>query len=276
MNANPLPGVSRRHFLATTCLAGAAWLSPRGLFAEEGSPVNIIRGAAANAKITVQTLRGGLSALLGSGGNIVALPGSDGMLLVDAGITATKPRIVEALAGLSTDPIRHLINTHWHFDHTDGNDWLHAAGARIIAHEKTRKHLSISTRVEGWNFTFPPASSGALPTEVFKQDLTLYLNGATLLLNHYEPAHTDSDISVEFPEANVLHTGDTFWNGYYPFIDYSTGGNIAGTIHAAEANVARVNDQTILVPGHGPVGDVKWGGFVIDGKTFTALVYAGV
>jgi glyoxylase-like metal-dependent hydrolase (beta-lactamase superfamily II) len=289
---------------------------PRRLFAEVESPVVVIRRAAATAKINVQKLRGNVSVLEGSGGNIAVLTGRDGKLLVDAGITASRPRITEALASLSSDPVKHLINTHWHFDHTDGNEWLHSIGAEITAHENTR-NLSVSTRVEGWNFTFPPAPARALPAKLFATDETLHLNGATLALKHYPPAHTDSDISVEFTEADILHVADRWWNGYYPFIDYSTGGSIDGAIRAATENVARVTEKTIVIPGHGPIGnksqmvefrdmlvsirekvsglknqgrslneviaakpstkyDVKWGGFVIDGNTFTALVYAGV
>jgi len=281
------------------------------------SPVVIIRNAAATAKINVTKLRGNVSVLEGSGGNITVLTGPDGKLLVDAGITASRPQITEALASLSDDPVKHLINSHWHFDHTDGNEWLHSIGAEITAHENTRKHLSVTTRVEDWNFTFPPAPAGALPTKLFNSEQTLHLNGATLALKRYAPAHTDSDISVHFTDADIIDVADTLWNGHFPFIDYSTGGSIDGMIRAAEANVARVTDKTIVIPGHGPIGnksqliefrdmlvavrekvsvlkkqgkslgevvaakptadyDAKWGGYVIDGKTFTALVYAGV
>jgi len=229
-------------------------LMPRRLAAAE-SQVVTIRNAAARAKITVTKLRGNVSMLEGSGGNIAVLTGTDGKLLVDAGIPATRVRITEALAGLSDDPVKHLINTHWHFDHTDGNEWLHSIGAEITAHENTRKHLSKTTRVEDWNFTFPPAPSGALPTKIMTNDETVHLNGTTLALKYYPPAHTDSDISVEFTDTDILHVADTFWNGYYPFIDYSTGGSIDGMIRAAEANVARVSDKTIVIPGHGPVGN---------------------
>ena len=285
--------------------------------ADETSPVIFIRRAAATAKINVQKLRGNISVLEGSGGNIVVLTGRDGKVLVDAGITASRSQITEALATLSDDPVKHLINTHWHFDHTDGNEWVHSVGAEITAHENTLKHLSTTTRVEGWNFTFPPAPVGALPTKLFATEETLHLNGATLALKYYPPAHTDSDISIEFTDADIIDVADTWWNGYFPFIDYSTGGSIDGAIGAAAANVARVTDKTIIIPGHGPVGnksqlvafhdmlvsvrekvstlkqqgrslaevvaakptadyDAKWGGFVIDGNTFTALVYAGV
>jgi glyoxylase-like metal-dependent hydrolase (beta-lactamase superfamily II) len=206
------------------------------------------------AKLTLQALRGNLSALIGAGGNIAVLPGDDGKLIIDAGYLTARDKIADALTSLSPDPIKHLINTHWHFDHTDGNEWMHSAGATIIAHENTRKRLSTSTRVEGWNFTFPPSPAGAIPTEVFSTDKTLHLNGTTIALKHYDPAHTDGDISAYFVEADVFHTGDTWWNGYYPFIDYSTGGSLNGMIKAAEANLTMVTDKTIVVPGHGPVG----------------------
>jgi glyoxylase-like metal-dependent hydrolase (beta-lactamase superfamily II) len=234
--------------------------------------------------------------------------GDDGKLVIDSGYLGTRGKIAAALNSLSTDPIKHLLNTYWHFNHTDGNEWMHSAGATITAHENTRKHLSTTTRVEDWNFTFPPAPPSALPTKILTGDETLHVNGSTLALKYYGPAHTDSDI---------LHVADTFWNGHYPFIDYSTGGNVDGMIRAAEANVARVTDKTIVIPGHGPIGnksqlvefrdmlvtirekvaalkkqgksrdevvaakpsanyDAKWGGFVVNGDFFTRLVYAGV
>ena len=214
-----------------------------------------MRNAAGTAKITVRKLRGNVSVLEGSGGNIAVLTGSDGKLLVDAGMAGTRVGITEALAGLSNDPVKHLINTHWHFDHTDGNEWLHSVGAEITAHENTRKHLATTTRVEDWNFTFPPAPAGALPTKIIQDEQALQLNGSTVALKYYGPAHTDGDISVEFTDADVLHVGDTFWNGHYPFFDYSTGGSFDGTIRATEANLARVTDKTIVIPGHGPIGN---------------------
>jgi glyoxylase-like metal-dependent hydrolase (beta-lactamase superfamily II) len=256
MKTSRISGVSRRRFLLSTAIATAGvWLVPRRLFAESESPVIIIRNAAATAKIKVTKLRGNVSVLEGSGGNIAVLTGRDGKILVDAGITASRPQITEALASLSDDPVKHLINSHWHFDHTDGNEWLHSVGAEIIAHENTRKHLSVTTRVEGWNFTFPPAPQGALPTKVFERDRKVHFNGATLTLEYYPPAHTDSDIFIEFTDADIIHVADTFWNGHFPFIDYSTGGSIDGMIRAAEANVARVTDKTIVIPGHGPIGN---------------------
>jgi glyoxylase-like metal-dependent hydrolase (beta-lactamase superfamily II) len=192
---------------------------------------------------------------LGAGGNIAVLTGRDGKLLIDAGFAGARPKITDALASISPDPIKHLINTHWHFDHTDGNEWLHSAGAVILAHTNTRKHLSTTTRVEGWNFTFPPSPPGAIPAEVFDDERTVKLNGTTIALKHYAPAHTDSDISVHFTDADILHVADTYWNGYYPFIDYSTGGSIDGMIRATEANLAKVTASMIVIPGHGAVSD---------------------
>lgn len=227
-------------------------MKPMSVAAPE-SPVITIRNAAATAKINVQKLRGNISVLSGSGGNITVLTGRDGKVLVDAGIS--RPQVAEALAHLSNDPVRHLINSHWHFDHTDGNEWLHSVGAEITGHENTRKHLAVTTRVEDWNFTFPSAPAGALPTKLVTADEILHLNGNTLVLKCYSPSHTDSDISVEFQEADIIDVADTLWNGHYPFIDYSTGGSIDGMILAAEANVARTNDKTIVIPGHGPIGN---------------------
>jgi glyoxylase-like metal-dependent hydrolase (beta-lactamase superfamily II) len=217
--------------------------------------VQTARKTAAAATITVQKLRGNISVLMGAGGNIAVLSGRDGKLLIDAGFAGARPKLTAALASLSSDPIKHLINTHWHFDHTDGNEWLHSVGAAILAHTNTRKHLSATTRVEGWSFTFAPSPPRALPEEVFDDERTLQLNGTTIVLKHYAPAHTDSDISVHFTDADIFQVADTFWNGYYPFIDYSTGGNIDGMIRATEANLAKVTDSMIVIPGHGAVAD---------------------
>jgi glyoxylase-like metal-dependent hydrolase (beta-lactamase superfamily II) len=245
--------VSRRQFLISSGAAiAAACLAPPRLFAQEGLVAMALK-ASATASVTVQTLRRNISVLTGPGGNIAVLTGPDGKLLIDAEIVTARSNVEKALASINADPIRQLINTHWHFDHTGGNDWVHQAGASILAHENTRKHLSVDTRVEGWVYTFPAAPAGAIPTTVFQNEHTVRANNSTLALKHYGPAHTDSDISVHFTEADVLHTGDTFWNRDYPFIDYSTGGSIDGQIRAAETNLAKVSATTIVIPGHGAV-----------------------
>src|SRR5215470_4731218 len=250
------PSISRRRFLAATSMASAAvLLTPRSSFAQPEGLVQTARNTAADATVTVQKLRDNVSVLMGAGGNIAVLPGRDGKLVIDAGFAGAGPKIKAALESISSDPIKHLINTHWHFDHTDGNEWMHAAGATILAHTNTRKHLSNTTRVEGWNFTFAPWPPGAIPGEVFDDERTIKLNGTTIALKYYGPAHTDGDISVYFTDADIFHVGDTFWNGYYPFIDYSTGGSIDGMIRATEANLAKVTDKMVVIPGHGAVGD---------------------
>ena len=248
--------ISRRNFLASASAATTiTWLAPSKLFAQEDGLVQTARRTAATDKITIQKLRGNVSVLLGAGGNIAVLPGRDGKLLIDAGFAGARPQITDALAGISSEPIKLLVNTHWHFDHTDGNEWLHSVGAAILAHTNTRKHLSTTTRVEGWNFTFEPAPAGAIPSEVFDDERTLKVNATTIALKRYAPAHTDSDISVHFTDSDILHVADTFWNGFYPFIDYSTGGSIDGMIRATEENLAKVRDTTIVIPGHGEVAD---------------------
>jgi glyoxylase-like metal-dependent hydrolase (beta-lactamase superfamily II) len=247
--------LSRRGFCICCVVAAGLTTSRRSLRPAEANIeprniVDLIRNYAATTPIELHKLRGNVTIIEGSGGNIAVLTGADGKVFVDAGITATRPRILEAVNGLSSDPIKHLINTHWHFDHTDGNQWLNEEGAAILAHENTHKHLLSAQRVEDWEFNFPSPPLAAVPTEVFSSEKTLSLNRSTLHLKYYGPAHTDSDISVTFSEADILHCGDTYWNGFYPFIDYSTGGSIDGMIKAAEANVAAVGNETVVIPGH--------------------------
>jgi glyoxylase-like metal-dependent hydrolase (beta-lactamase superfamily II) len=248
--------LSRRGFClccmgATTFVATGGWLSPREAFAEARGLVSLIKDSAAASPIITHKLRADISVLEGSGGNVAVLTGPDGKVLVDAGIGVSRPQITKALADLSADPVTHLINTHWHFDHADGNAWLHSVGAKIIAQDNTRKYLSQVQRVEDWDYNFVPLPPGGIPTEVFASEHSLKLNGMSIGLKHYGPAHTDSDIAVTFSEADVIHVGDTYWNGIYPFIDYSTGGSIDGMIAASDANLAAATDKTIIIPGHG-------------------------
>jgi len=258
---NPQPQLSRRRF-CLCCAAAAAFaatgesLTPRKAFAAARGIVESIKASAAVAPIIAHPLRGGVSVLEGSGGNIAVLTGREGKLLVDCGIGVSRPQITRALAALGDEPVTHLINTHWHFDHSDGNAWVQSSGATILAHENTRARLTEAQRVEDWSYTFPAPAPNALPTDVFATERTMKINGSTLGLKYYGPAHTDSDISVTFVEADILHAADTFWNGVYPFIDYSTGGSIDGMIRAAEANLAATTNKTIVISGHGqPVGD---------------------
>jgi glyoxylase-like metal-dependent hydrolase (beta-lactamase superfamily II) len=248
--------MSRRGFCTCCAVAAGAvalggWLTPAQAFVEARDIVDLVRDDAAKRRITVHALRRNVSILEGSGGNIAALTGTDGKVFVDAGITVSRPKLLEASKGLGRQPITHVINTHWHFDHTDGNEWLNADGAAIIAHENTHRHLLAAQRVEDWDYNFPASPLAAVPSELVTAEKTLSLNGSTIGLKHYGPAHTDGDLTVTFGEADVLHCGDIYWNGIYPFIDYSTGGSIDGTIKAAEAILAAATGKTIVIPGHG-------------------------
>ncbi len=256
--------LSRRRLLVSAGAVGAAlWMGQRVTAAprREGSateapegPVERIRRAALTDRITVEPLRANLSLISGCGGNVVALVEDDGVLLVDSGLVGA--RIAAAVASLTNAPIAMLVNSHWHFDHTDANARLAEDGATILAHENTRLHLSRSTYVADFDHTFPPVPAVGLPDTGFSQRYPLDFGNTGLLLRYYGPAHTDSDISVRFPRADVLHVGDTWWNGVYPFIDYSTGGSIDGLIAATQWNLVAVNPGTLIIPGHGLPGGV--------------------
>jgi glyoxylase-like metal-dependent hydrolase (beta-lactamase superfamily II) len=250
--------ISRRSFLGSaSILTAGAFFAPKLLFSQTtgSGPVQTIIKEAATAKINVTKLRGNIYMLDGSGGNIAVLNGPEGKLLVDAGINVSKAHVLAALNSISSEPIKILINSHWHFDHASGNEWLHQAGATIIAQDVTRNHMATRTRVEDWNYTFPPSPKAALPTILYKTEHTHHFNGEKIYVKTYQPAHTDGDSSIYFPNADILHAADTFWNAYYPFIDYSTGGNIDGMIVAAAQNVARTTSKTIIISGHGAIGN---------------------
>lgn len=255
------PHSNRRGFLATSSITAAAWFSGKGRLCQASFPGATVpaviaqgRAAAATARVQVTKLRGNVYLLTGSGGNIAVLTGKDGKLLIDSGFSTSQQQITAALDAISSEPIRHLINTHWHFDHTDGNQWLHGAGATIRAQQNTEKRLATTQMMSAFDAVIPPAPKDALPTQTFTDHQSLTLNGERLSLRHYQPAHTDSDISIHLAEANVLHVGDTWFNGFYPFIDYSSGGQINGMIAAAERSVAVADAKTIIIPGHGSTG----------------------
>jgi glyoxylase-like metal-dependent hydrolase (beta-lactamase superfamily II) len=249
---------SRRDFLKTAAAASAGvalFGLERSASAQKAAiTVAQMRADGATAKITVSSLRGSVNVLMGSGGNIVVTSGSDGKLAIDSGYATSQHQIETALTTISGQPIRHLINTHWHYDHTDGNEWMHKAGAEIIAQAKTRTRMSSRQVIPAFDAILPPSPVGALPSKLFDTSATVHLNGSDIRLQRYTPAHTDTDISVFFPEANVLHTGDTWFNGFYPFIDYDSGGSIHGLLAATLENLSHADEETIMVPGHGAVG----------------------
>lgn len=235
-------------------VGGAAMILSSASSAQASSPYDIINREAAQAEITVTQLRSGLSMLEGSGGNMVVLAGPEGLLMVDAGIAVSRNKIKAALAKLSGGPIRHLVTTHWHWDHADGNGWAREAGAKIYAHPNTIGHLSQTIRVEEWKHTFTPIAARDRPNIAVRARTQLVLNGETATVRAYKSGHTDGDLSVQFAKADVLAIGDTWWNGHYPFIDYVAGGDIDGVIAQADESIALAGPATLIVPGHGPFG----------------------
>ena len=205
--------------------------------------------------IPIQTVKLGerLSMLAGPGGNVVVLTGPDGKIVVDSFVQTAWDNLAKTLEGLDKAPIKTLIDTHWHFDHTDNNASFRKAGAAIVAHENTRTRMSQSHELLGAKFV--PSPPEALPTETFKDTHTIDGNGERLTLGYVPPAHTDTDIYIRYTKSNVIHLGDLFFNGMYPFIDASTGGRINGMIAAADAVLKMVDGSTKIVPGHGPLGD---------------------
>lgn len=259
---------ARREFLRYAAMGFASAMLPRNLaaFAQgsaEQKPMQTInsdmvakmRAAGASAKLTTQKLTDTVSVIFGSGGNVAVLAGADGKVIVDSGFGTSAPQFKTALAAISDDPLRVLINTHWHFDHTDGNEWMHHAGALVIAHENTRARLSRPQEIAAYGLHFDASPASALPQQTFTDQASLYFNQESLALRYYPPAHTDTDILIQFQHNNVIHAGDIFFNGMYPMIDQSTRGNIAGMIAAADRTLSLSDGQTKIIPGHGPMGD---------------------
>lgn len=223
--------------------------------APPADPVAAFRAQMAANPIQTQKLADNLSLLSGPGGNVVVLNGADGKFVVDTFVLPAWAKLKESLDALSNAPVKTVINTHWHFDHVDNNASLHAAGAAILAHENTKKRMSEAHDLPVLGLHFPPSPADALPQQTFATTRNLQANGETLLLEHLSPAHTDTDIFVHFQKANVIHMGDTFFNGIYPYIDASTAGSVNGMIAAANRVLPLANDSTKIVPGHGPLGN---------------------
>jgi cyclase len=223
--------------------------------APAADPAATFRAQMGAAPIQSQKLAENLTMLSGPGGNVVVLNGPDGKFIVDTFVSPAWPRLKETLDGIGNAPLKIVIDTHWHFDHTDNNSALHAAGATVLAHENTKKRMSEPQTIPILNVHFPASPADALPQETFGSRHKLQANGDTLSLEHFSPAHTDSDIYVHFEKANVLHMGDTFFNGVYPFVDAGSGGKINGMIAAADKGLTLADNDTKIVPGHGPLGN---------------------
>ena len=205
--------------------------------------------------VTIRTtpVAGGVYLLQGSGGNIAASTGPDGVIMVDDDYAPLTDRILAAVDQLHSGRVRFVINTHWHGDHTGGNTTLGGQGVLIVAHDNVRQRMSREQFIESFGAKVPPSPAVALPVITFTDTLTFYLNNDTIQIFHVAPAHTDGDAVIFFRHANVLHMGDTYFNGLYPFIDYSTGGSLDGVIAAVDRGLGLADDATRIIPGHGPL-----------------------
>jgi glyoxylase-like metal-dependent hydrolase (beta-lactamase superfamily II) len=192
---------------------------------------------------------------MGPGGNVVVLSGKDGKLIVDTFTQLAWERFKKALDDISKAPLKLAIDSHWHWDHTDNNANVRGAGATLIAHENTLKRLKEIHDLDVIGLHFDPSPENALPQKTFKESYQMNFSGEHVALGHLAPAHTDSDIYIHFQKANVLHMGDVFFNGIYCYIDKETNGSIGGMIAGTNKMLAMVDNDTKIVPGHGPLGN---------------------
>lgn len=270
---------SRREMLrGSATLAGSAFLAnllPAKLLGaplagntkQAASPADLLASMRAKfnaAPLEIQSLGKDVTMLSGPGGSVVVLNGPDGKFVVDTFVAPAWPRLKEAIDRLGNEPVKCVIDTHWHFDHTDNNAPFHALGATVIAHENTKKRMSephdlpvLYRAADGTlaGLHFDPSPVEAMPQQTFADGYKLEVNGETLVLQHVPPAHTDTDVYVHFENANVIQMGDLFFNWMYPYIDPGTGGKITGTIAAVDRILSLADNDTKIVAGHGPLGD---------------------
>jgi cyclase len=280
MNFNFLQNqTSRREMVrGSATLAGSAFLahlfpatllcaSSGGHAQQAPSPADLLASMRAKfnaVPMETQKLADNITMFSGPGGAVTVLNGPDGKYVVDSFVAPAWPKLKQALDRLGNAPVKYVIDTHWHFDHTDNNAPLHAAGATVLAHENTKKRMSephdLPVLYRGADgalagLHFDPSPAEDLPQQTFANNYQLRANGEILELQHVAPAHTDSDIYVHYQKANVISMGDLFFNGMYPYIDPGTGGTITGMIAAADKILSLAGNSTKIVAGHGPLGN---------------------
>ena len=208
-------------------------------------------------EVTVETTQVGKNVfmLTAKGGNVGVMVGSDGTFMIDDQFSNLSPALLEAIKSVGGDEPRFLINTHFHGDHTGGNENFGQLGAVIVSHANVRKRLSVETFIKAFSMTTPPQPHAALPVVTFDSEIEFHINGDTLRAMHVPNAHTDGDSVIHFRQSNVIHAGDIWFNGFFPFIDTDHGGSIRGVIDAVDSILALSDAQTKIIPGHGPLGD---------------------
>jgi glyoxylase-like metal-dependent hydrolase (beta-lactamase superfamily II) len=218
------------------------------------APTAVVDGAGGSVStIEIQRLRPGLHLLSGAGCNVVAWTGPDGAVLVDSGKAEAAPQLVESVARIAPRGVRFVVTTHWHPDHTGGNALLVQSGTLAVSQENTRLRMTEPQYLAEYSMEVPAAAAEALPVVTYDDSLVLNLNGDRLELLHAPAAHTDGDGIAWWAEANVVHLGDVFYSGGYPFIDTDSGGSLAGLVAAVETVLSRADARTLVVPGHGSV-----------------------
>jgi glyoxylase-like metal-dependent hydrolase (beta-lactamase superfamily II) len=203
-------------------------------------------------EVKAEKVAEGIYMLTGSGGNLGLSVGRSGTYLIDDQYAPLTEKILAAIRVITPDPVRFVVNTHWHGDHTGGNENMGKAGAILVAHENVRRRMSAGQFASAAR-QIPPSPDGALPVVTFADAVTFHWNGEEIRVYHVPPAHTDGDSIVHFVKADVVHMGDVFFNGGYPFVDTSSGGRVDGVIEAADRVLAGIGEATRIIPGHGPL-----------------------
>ena len=209
--------------------------------------------AAQQNPLKVQDLGNGIYAIFGPGGNIGVSVGADGVFLIDDKFDRLSTALIDTIAQITDQPIRFVINTHWHGDHTGGNQALGSTGTLIVAHDNVRQRMSTAQVQEIFNRTTPPSPAEALPVITFDQQISFHLNGDQARVYHIPNAHTDGDSIIYFEKANVIHMGDLYFAAAYPFLDIDTGGGITGMLAGLDQALSIINDTTQVISGHGGV-----------------------
>ncbi len=202
-------------------------------------------------KIKVKKLTESVYMLTGQGGNIGLFVGEDGVFMIDDQFAPLTPKILAAIKTVTSKPVNYLINTHWHGDHTGGNENMAKEGAIIVSHENVRKRMSMDQVVRGKKRK--GATKEALPIITFTKDMMYHFNGDDVLISHIHDAHTDGDALVYFTKNNVLHMGDAYFQGKFPYIDLTSGGSIDGYIAGIQKAIMISDDDTQIIPGHGKI-----------------------